>query len=406
MKYTVLIKSRNPSPTAPIIKMEWKNKAKGGKGAFGECLISDSGVYRELPYIPDALIEGQEKDRAKIVKINLNMVKSTGDKKFWEREIVYYDTTEEAIKNGFTKDENNNNKLLVNALKKHFEISFKSENNTELNPNIDSILVKYNLLDTTERLKKSVEKKVYVIEATSLVYDWFKNDQYKLTTFGFLWGIKEIETMSADKLFDVLITEVSNDINKFNDTLSYIESDIHTNIIKATRIVKGTDLILKREGNYFMFNNNVVAEGLTIESCIEKAVAYFKVHSQDYVLLKNELGVNDGIPTFVLEPSEEPSEKKEIGIKRLGKNPHQEKQEAALKRKVANLIYKVVIENKDVIAPKNGVAYALLSDTGNSIDSCLKDLSEVEEIKDSVDMQVFFREETDRVKTERTPYNK
>lgn len=406
MKYSVTITSKNHSQEAPTIRMEWQNRARDGKATFGECLISNGGVYQELNYIPNALIEDQKKDRIKIVKLKIPMVKSIGEKRFWYKDFVWYDTKEEAMKNGMDAVENENTKTLIKALKKHFEVSMKDEKGMESNKNVDPTLMKYDLVDTTERLKKAVEKKVYTIEATSQIYKWFKEDTQRLTTFGYLWGTKNLEAMSVDKLFDYLITEVSNDMPKYNRTIGYINSDIHINVIKASQIIKNGDYIIKKEGNYFMFNGSVLGEGTVIENCIEGVVAYFTANTQDYMLLKNELGIKDSMPNFDLKRHEEEENDgiETKSLSSLNKNPHAQKQENSLKNKFANHIFKIIVEGKDVTSEKKGNIYKFFTETGKDPEIGLKELSKFEEIKDDVKLQEFFWGEVERVRTERTQY--
>jgi hypothetical protein len=66
--------------------------------------------------------------------------------------------------------------------------------------------------------------------------------------------------------------------------------------------------------------------------------------------------------------------------------------------------FRIIVEEKDVLAPKNGNAYALFSQTNNDPELVLKELSEYIEIKDNAALQTFFNQEAERVRKERTPY--
>lgn len=409
MKYNVKITSKNPSNSKPIIALEWVTRAMDGKGAYGECIISEGGVYKLLPYIPSAKIPEQAKDREKIVKIDLSSVQSSGSLSLWSTEFTWYDTAEEAERNGSSKVENSNIQTVIEALKRHPEISVKDENNKEVNKNVDPVLLKYNFIDTTERIKKNTDKQIYTIEATSQIYNWFKNEPQKLIQFGYLWGYKGIKsqmtTQELSMLFNYLVAQVSENLDKYRKVNDFIQSDIHVHIITATRLAKNGQFIIKKEGNFFVFNGNAIAEGDIIENCIEAAVAYFSSNSQDYMLLKNEIGVKSDVPQVsILE--EEIKESSGLGIKSLNslnKNPHAQKEQDKLKSKFARYIYRIVVEGKDITADKDGNAYRTLEATGRTVDESLKELSELAEIRDNVALQEFFQQEVNRVKEERTP---
>lgn len=409
MKHSVKIQTKNPAAIEPEIMMEWQNQARKGKGAYGECVISEGGVYKILPYIPSGKIEEQKKDRQKIVKISLPLVTSlTQHSKLWSREFSYYDTTQEAEKNGLTEVDNNNTKLIVNALKRHAAVSFQDDSGKELNENVNSILVKYSLVDVTEKIVKDAEKASFTIEATSQIHKWYKEDNQQLVTFAYLWGLKgiksEMTTQEIQSLYVSLVREVSSDLEKYNNTTKFISSDIHINVIKGTRIDKNGSKIIYQEGNYFMYNGEVVAEGETIEGCIEVAVAYFSVNHQQYTLLKNDLGIKDELPRVSVKETEKPQEGELKSLASLNKNPHEKKQADKLKAKFANLIYRIVVDGKDITAEKQGTAYKTLEATGKTVDECLVELSNFAEIKDDTAFQEFFQTEANRVKKERTPY--
>ncbi len=414
MKYTLKIATRNPCQQAPTIRMEWQNRGlENGRVPFGESIINENGVYRQLNYVPSALVDHQKEQRAKIVKFKLPLHTTHGRENFWHAEFSYFDTNEEAERNGMSKIENENNKTLALGFRRHFEVSFKNNEGEETNKNIQSDLLKYNLTDLTERLNKTFDKNVYTLEATSTLYNWYKGDKSKLITFGYIWGAPNIKSdMNIDeikRLFNYLCTEVVANMKKYESTLKYIDSELHINIIKATRIFdsnKGDYIIKQDNDQYFMFNGSVVGKGENIEYCVDQAVAYFQLHPQDYALLKAELGIVDNLPVINIS-NEETKENDSIEpktIKSISKNPHENKEEARLKTKFANLIYRIIVEEKDVLAPKNGNAYALFSQTNNDPELVLKELSEYVEIKDNAALQTFFNQEAERVRKERTPY--
>lgn len=411
MKYNVTISSRTPSQTTPRLFMEFKVKNNQGKGETAKCVINDGGVYKLLNYIPNPEIETQKKDRNKIVAIELPLVSNQGIRKFWSENFTYYDTKEEAEKNGISSIENENTKMIVSVLKSHPEVSFKDSDMKELNSNISPIILKYNLIDKTERVQQSATKKIYVVQATSQIYEWFESNQQKLCEFGYVWGAPNVKSeMTSDEmlsLFDYLFTAVSSDMNKFNRTLEYMSNAIKFNIIKASRIMSNGNFIIYKEGNFFMFNGKVIGEGQFIENAIESAAAYFSVKPQEYLLLKNTLGIEDNIPEVKVIQVEavENSSITPVSVMSLSKNPHENKEESKLKTKIGNLVFRIVNDGKDIGMPKKGNAYQTLSETGRSADEVLKQISEMAEIKDNVTMQEFMRAEVERVKIEKTPYS-
>jgi hypothetical protein len=407
MKHVITVKSKHASMSAPIITMQTRVKTPRNEELYETLLLEGNNVYREIKGRPKDVFTpptaGQTvQESAKVATITLNLIIGAGSgQKMWYDEFVYYDEEEEMKAAGVSKEQNNSTKTLLTFLKKHWAVCVKDKDGKETNPNINPTLAAYDFIDKTERLQEKVDVKMFSIEARMQLREWFledKKDPVMLKKFAYLWGVQDISGYSPEKLFDYLTDKVAEDMNKYNATIKHIEDEIRINVLKGTQI-KGSDnnLIIQRQSNQYVFNTILVGKD------IDEVVQFFtlKSNTQQYLLLKNELGVKDIVPQFEL-----PLAPKEYtdGLKVEQKHPSQvrkeEKEITYLKNKFSDKIKRVIVNKQDVTSPKNGNFWKKLEETNKSELQCLVELADDPELRDNSELQTWFQNEIEVIRNE------
>lgn len=403
MKREVTIKTKQALSAAPKIRFETKARTTNVNKGDWACLISEGNVLRKLDYLPSGLDEhsSQAAERNKIHSIELNGFMTEGEKKIFFTTFTYFDTNSEAVENGLSPEDNDNIKVLLAFLKLHNEVSVKNEAGTELNPNVNFNLVKFDYIDNIAKIEKATETNFLVIDATSQLKSWFENDKQKLIDFAYIWGVKNISSYEERSLFNHCVSLVNSDIEKYTNVSKKLEDSMQVAVTKGTVLIKNDKFIIEKVGAYFMFNEENVGTD------INEAVAYFKKNKQQYNLLKFELGISEPsadiqLAETTVEPVGDGLKTKPAVFERMEKD-RDFKETESTKLKISNKLMQIIFKGQDVTADMVKNRYQFLADTGKSEAKCISELAQDPRIS-SVELQEWYSSEIERVRAEKTPY--
>ncbi len=405
MKHLIRIRTRAAKSSPQVIELKTRIKTERNDTLYETLLVEADGVYRLLNGLPKEILDEKGKvvsrEDEKIAKVTIDLVTTeTGNRKFWHHDFVYYDYESE-FPEGVSKRDNDAVKTIVAFLRKHQEISVKNKKGEEVNKNIIPSMVMYDFIDTTEKVEDAVKEKLFAIEASVKLKEWYEEDKLnpkRLINFAYLWGMENVSSIPPNALFSKLVEMASQDMPKFNATMEHIESDIAVNVLKARQIKVRGEFIIQEVGTQFVFNT------IPIGSNTKEMVMFFslKDNIQQYTLLKNELGVKDYIPQIEL-----PLAPKEPSVDMV-KNTSKSKQEIDredkaldnLKNKISDKIRRVLINGQDATAEKVNNRYQMLSETGRLPEQCLVELIDVYEIRENATMQEWYQAEIEAIKKE------
>jgi hypothetical protein len=400
MKRTLTLQTKFPSENPQKVRMftEKRGNPQKGEAQTTECIISQSGVYMKINYLPAV----EEPSRKEIVDVNIDNPITSGNRKVYNATFFYYDTLKEAAENGISETQNKNSKLLVEFLKEHSEISVPDKMGVNTNKNVKADTCRFELIDNTEISDNTESENLSVIAAVNMLDLWYKEDQDKLTSFAYMWGVKGLTSKkyTAKELFNILFKEVNANIEKFKEKIAFIEDEITVNVTKAAQIRKGNNFILPNENGHYIYNSAVVGKD------IKEATIYFGGNPQEYTLLKADLNIKSSMPILelALPPVVEESVP-EIKSKQLTAYELQnlEKIQDKLKVKFSDRIYRTIVEKQDVMAERvKGNQFQYLEDTKSTEGLCLQLLSETEELQKIIGGHQWFLAEVERVKREQT----
>lgn len=239
-----------------------------------------------------------ETQEENVIKFYLNLpTEQKGSRYVWNYEIPVASDEyllhlgEEVDEAGLTVKNYKNNTHIINLLKTHRQVIWKNGTVNNINTNIKSDIVNFELLNITDSTKAKSKIEDLAIEAAYQIKSWRDNEPETYFNFCYLWGIKSIETFTQEALSSAIIASAKSDLVKYKKVLGWINDEIRINISKGmfTLAKDSKQEIIAQENGYYTFNKDLVGAN------VDEIVNYFKTHPQAYTLLKNILGVKENI---------------------------------------------------------------------------------------------------------------
>lgn len=313
-------------------------------------------------------------------------------KKYFYNEITVFN--DEEIADGLDKRENDGNKLIIEMLKHHPNIVYKKKDGFNINKNIAINSLIYELEDISGKLWDDVQRRLITTIALQELKNWSVSAPQQMVNFAYLWGIKNIGSLTNNKLYKQLYDEVNNNPMQYSKVRLWLDDEVVV-FVKRAMMVYTKDSrthIISQNGNHLMFN------GQPVGKTMEDAINHFKTNAQDWLLLQREMPeisklpqvelVKDSqaVPPAVINVSVEQREKSEVQIMR-------DKQYLTIK------IKQVILDNKNIFDKQKGKFVIITNNQHSEIIKRLRDTREASYYLDWFDNEVNLIKEELQIAT-------
>jgi hypothetical protein len=273
---------------------------------------------------------------------------------------------------GLTVRDYKNNAEIIRLLQGHRQVIWKNGEENNINKNIKSDIVSFELLNTTAAtiVKSKIED--IAVEAAYQLKQWRENDHQTYMNFCYLWGLQNIEKFSKEELSNIITHSAKSNVKKYTQVLGWISDEIRVNVSKgmATLAKDSKKALIANENNYFTFNAELVGANQ------EEVVTYFKTHPQSYKLLKNLLEVKENIE---VEVESEPK----VNLNPVSQNPtlisrEQEKEKEKFLTQIGTKLQQVK-DGKNLMADKNDKGhYTIIDEVTTTTEDVVMHLAKTE----------------------------
>lgn len=283
---TYTLRTLERSETAPKVILTTTD-AKSGMYSF---VVNAAGEYVLRKGNPS------QAEEELFVKLTLDMpTDAKGNRYIWEKKLVVA-TDAYLLELGIDKDpegmsaqDYKNNAQVIELLKGHRQVIWKNNTPNNINLNIKSDIVTFELINSTEalRTKSTIEEKV--LDALYEVKKWRTEDPKRYYNFCTLWGIDDVSRFSKEELSNIIKLGIEGNYAKFDTLSKLLDDEITVGVHKAkfTNLPNSEEKVINFKDNVFYFNGKIVS------TTIEEAVTYFKTHPKDYEILKTFLGIKE-----------------------------------------------------------------------------------------------------------------
>jgi hypothetical protein len=305
-----------------LIKMQSVNKKSG--------IVSFLDEYGAKFQRPPATGE-------KPASLLLNAVESYIDEKTNESKkrvfaLVEYDS--EFVSNNKQLQLENNLKQAMHAfVKEHNYVKVRDNNGNNINANSGS-MVRFELIEESEEVRKQVEFNNKVADYSSLAKKMFEESPKAFVNFCYAYGLQNVEKTPIEKLYNEVIYKISIQPDYFNEIYNHKNRQFLALFNQALETTVNEEEIIELRDNYYYFENEPIGQNK------EEAMFYFDKHPRKKDILELKLNIN---PETDIEPIRLPeppimlsSSEKEKGFREKVDAGHLQ----AMKSEVARLVNK------------------------------------------------------------------
>jgi hypothetical protein len=245
------------------------------------------------------------------------------------KRVEYYPAELEKLLDSNTKINNLISRHAHDFLTTHSHVMIKDANGGNINPNqVGNTL--YELRETTKLIKAEVTKNKLITKARYEADEMVENDPQSFIDFCYRYGIRPIEGVLIERLYNEVLIKINSNPQYFFDILEHKDAKLLTAIKMAMVGVGDEGALLEPQESYYTFNGEIVGQS------DEEILSYFKNKPRERDILYKKLKLSSDdiveIPTLPAESDAITSTEAEKGTKRRADVARINEMESDIKR--------------------------------------------------------------------------
>ena len=236
-------------------------------------------------------------------RIVLSRVEMLTDSQGKERKRVYAELsyyTEESSGQVFKtlsdieKAEHLVNKNAHELLKSHQCVAFRDETGNDINPNRIGFQVNFELIEESQQILNKLNKNMLIQDAWEIAKDAYTNNQTDFIDLCYAYGIRPIEGVEIEKLYNEVTLKISINPQHFLDVYSDKNREMKVAIAKAIQLEdESRNPLIKIDNDMYYMAGDILG------SDVDAVVHYFNTHPKAKEYLFAKLGIKKEIEVAV-----------------------------------------------------------------------------------------------------------
>lgn len=224
-----------------------------------------------------------------------------GQKKKRVYALIKYETDEKKVKLLSQQEEINNriHREAHNFIKNHPQVVYKDSatgNNLNTEQRGNAL---FELIEESQRIISENEKNIKIAKAMGVASDMFENNKEAFVEFCYAYGIRPVQGVEVQKLFNEVSFKIRNNPNEFFEVYEHEEREMLSLIKRAMQELDGENTILYIENDFWCMNGEILA---TDEHPFQNPLLHhFKTHPRDKDFLLRKLGITKEVVLEVKE---------------------------------------------------------------------------------------------------------
>lgn len=158
-------------------------------------------------------------------------------------------------------------------LKSHQEVAWRGEDGNDKNPNRCGYTVMFEIIEESQNILNQVEKNSKVTEAMSIATDMFKNNQKDFIDFCYAYGIRPIQGVPIENLYNEVSFKIQMNPNHFFETMESKDREYKIVLAKAKEAIGEDGLpLINLDGGLFYLAGEIIG------STEEEVINHLKTH--------------------------------------------------------------------------------------------------------------------------------